>query len=192
MNLENTDNGYRGSSNTVGLIKIINSIENTQKTTDNTQEKEKIEVSKSDSEPIYIGEYKDGLKHGHGKLIVPNGVTFEGEWKNDTINGYGIKTYNDEVYGKHYIITNKGYYYHNDRIIPDSLFTILVNNRVFQIGYYIEWKNNYKFFNGVQQGIRSKNEIKVIVNGKVKKRLHVSNNEVITEENWKSFYDKYK
>lgn len=28
----------------------------------------------------YEGNYKDGLKHGVGKMVYPNGDVYEGEW----------------------------------------------------------------------------------------------------------------
>jgi hypothetical protein len=37
----------------------------------------------------YEGEYKDGKKNGHGKMIYENGSTYEGEWKDDKIGSNG-------------------------------------------------------------------------------------------------------
>ena len=36
----------------------------------------------------YIGEVKNGKRHGKGKQIEPNGATYEGEWKNDPLSHY--------------------------------------------------------------------------------------------------------
>lgn len=40
----------------------------------------------------YIGETKDGKRHGHGKLKYPNGDVYEGEWRKSTKYGYGVCT----------------------------------------------------------------------------------------------------
>jgi hypothetical protein len=40
--------------------------------------------SEEDETPVekarYEGNYKDGLKHGVGKMVFPGGNTYEGEW----------------------------------------------------------------------------------------------------------------
>ena len=50
-----------------------------------------------DSEPVekarFEGNYKDGLKDGFGKMTFPNGDIYEGEWKENVINGEGSYTY---------------------------------------------------------------------------------------------------
>lgn len=43
----------------------------------------------------YIGEWKDGMRHGDGKLILKSGVTYSGSWINNKIEGYGIMIYNN-------------------------------------------------------------------------------------------------
>lgn len=35
----------------------------------------------------YRGQFKNGLKNGHGIMEDKNGVRYEGEWKNDMKNG---------------------------------------------------------------------------------------------------------
>ena len=40
----------------------------------------------------YIGEFKDGEKHGQGTFVSPNGETYEGEYKDGLPNGQGIYT----------------------------------------------------------------------------------------------------
>ena len=38
----------------------------------------------------YYGEYRSGLKEGIGRYIWKNKARYEGEWKNDMMNGFGI------------------------------------------------------------------------------------------------------
>ena len=43
----------------------------------------------------YIGDLsEDGLRHGQGRCIYPNGDEYEGEWVNDQVSGNGIFTKN--------------------------------------------------------------------------------------------------
>ena len=44
----------------------------------------------------YIGDFKDGKRHGTGKYIYPNGDTYEGEWKNNIREGEGTFTHEDD------------------------------------------------------------------------------------------------
>mmetsp|Transcript_5875 Transcript_5875/g.9678 ORF Transcript_5875/g.9678 Transcript_5875/m.9678 type:complete len:232 (+) Transcript_5875:51-746(+) len=41
----------------------------------------------------YEGDYKDGLKHGVGKMVYPNGDVYEGEWFENKMQGEGTYTY---------------------------------------------------------------------------------------------------
>jgi len=38
----------------------------------------------------YTGEWKNGLRHGHGMLEIPQGVKYDGDWENDKMHGQGI------------------------------------------------------------------------------------------------------
>tara|TARA_B100000925_G_scaffold289791_1_gene273492 strand:- start:47 stop:757 length:711 start_codon:yes stop_codon:yes gene_type:complete len=44
---------------------------------------------------MYIGKWKNGMKHGFGRYIYKNGNIYEGEWTNDKIEGRGRMIYND-------------------------------------------------------------------------------------------------
>ena len=35
------------------------------------------------------GEWREGLRWGHGTVVLPNGSKYEGEFKNDQIHGLG-------------------------------------------------------------------------------------------------------
>ena len=37
----------------------------------------------------YIGDFKDGMRHKHGKMTWKNGDTYDGEFKKDHMNGFG-------------------------------------------------------------------------------------------------------
>lgn len=54
-------------------------------------------VFSSPSERIYIGKYVGGQKNGPGKLLLPNESEYDGNFKNNEFDGYGVyktKTYN--------------------------------------------------------------------------------------------------
>lgn len=38
---------------------------------------------------VYEGDYKDGMKDGHGVCTYASGEKYEGEWKNNKANGQG-------------------------------------------------------------------------------------------------------
>ena len=43
----------------------------------------------------YVGEFKDGRRHGQGTVSIPNGSKYEGEWKDDEFNGQGKYTFSN-------------------------------------------------------------------------------------------------
>ena len=45
------------------------------------------------SEMCIRDSYKDGKRHGKGKLTIANGNVYEGDWKHDRRNGKGKETY---------------------------------------------------------------------------------------------------
>lgn len=47
---------------------------------------------------IYCGEFRDGVKHGRGKMIFKNKEVYNGEWKNGIIEGFGKRYYNNGFY----------------------------------------------------------------------------------------------
>ncbi len=58
----------------------------------------------------YVGEFKDGLQHGHGTSINPNtGRKYVGEFKDGNVNGYGTATYSN---GTKYVGEFKDFQYH--------------------------------------------------------------------------------
>lgn len=54
-------------------------------------------TSEEDETPVekarYEGGYKDGLKHGYGRMKYPNGDLYEGEWVENKMHGEGTYTY---------------------------------------------------------------------------------------------------
>lgn len=43
----------------------------------------------------YVGEYKDGMRHGQGTHTYANGDKYVGEWKDDMRHGQGTATLAD-------------------------------------------------------------------------------------------------
>lgn len=65
-------------------------------TADDTDSDEEGSVSEGEfagEGEIYDGEYKDGMKHGRGKLRMANGDVYEGEFKEDQMHGRGMIKY---------------------------------------------------------------------------------------------------
>ena len=42
---------------------------------------------------FYSGDWKDGKEHGKGTYISPDGKKYEGEWKDGKYDGQGTETY---------------------------------------------------------------------------------------------------
>ena len=38
----------------------------------------------------YVGNYKDGMKHGYGIYHWPDGSVYHGDWVHNAISGQGI------------------------------------------------------------------------------------------------------
>ena len=46
----------------------------------------------------YVGEHKNGKRHGKGTLITPDGGKYVGEFRNDLWHGHGSFTYEEGVH----------------------------------------------------------------------------------------------
>ena len=51
------------------------------------------QVKQYDEGSVYEGSFKNGLRNGLGKYTMPDGFTYEGEWKDDQIQGKGVARY---------------------------------------------------------------------------------------------------
>jgi hypothetical protein len=47
----------------------------------------------SETGSLYIGEWKNGLRHGKGIFVAKSGNTYSGQWQNDKLHGYGCYSY---------------------------------------------------------------------------------------------------
>jgi len=47
------------------------------------------------ADSTYVGDFKDGLAHGRGKVTFDDGSTYEGDWLDDKKHGKGKYIYND-------------------------------------------------------------------------------------------------
>ena len=61
-------------------------------------DKNKAKTINIENEGRYIGEIKNGLRHGKGKMIYNNGNIYEGNWLNDLFDGKG--NYLHKKYGQ--------------------------------------------------------------------------------------------
>jgi hypothetical protein len=41
----------------------------------------------------YVGEFKDNNRHGQGTITLPNGKKYVGEWQDGEMHGQGTETY---------------------------------------------------------------------------------------------------
>ena len=48
----------------------------------------------------YLGKFDEGLRHGYGVLLFPNGTKYKGSFQNDFITGRGEVSYPDGLYYK--------------------------------------------------------------------------------------------
>lgn len=64
----------------------------------------------------YDGEWKDGTRHGFGKMVWSDGVTFEGQWQQNVASGKGCFQHidGDQYVGEwsHNMANGMGVYYH--------------------------------------------------------------------------------
>ena len=51
--------------------------------------KGELTYNEHDSRKYYKGDFKDGMRHGKGKLVFRNDAYYDGEWANDKYEGYG-------------------------------------------------------------------------------------------------------
>tara|TARA_B100000809_G_C14866029_1_gene433707 strand:+ start:223 stop:603 length:381 start_codon:yes stop_codon:yes gene_type:complete len=99
----------------------------------------------------YIGEHKDGIKHGHGTMYFINGTKYIGEYMNDLKHGQGT-----------FILTNGQQYvgeWKDGRQSGKGTWTWPDGRK-----YVGEWKNG-KMFNGT--AYRSNGEITGICNDRI-------------------------
>ena len=61
-------------------------------------DKNEVKTINIENEGRYIGEIKNGLRHGKGKMIYNNGNIYEGNWLNDLFDGKG--NYLHKKYGQ--------------------------------------------------------------------------------------------
>ncbi len=47
----------------------------------------------------YVGEWKDGRRHGQGTYSQTDGMMYEGEWKNSDFHGYGTMSFSQNSFG---------------------------------------------------------------------------------------------
>jgi 1-phosphatidylinositol-4-phosphate 5-kinase len=64
-----------------------------------------------------VGNFQQGVQHGHGVLTFSDGDNYEGEFRNDTYNGHGTYRYtNGNYYRGEYVngkMNGKGYFFCN-------------------------------------------------------------------------------
>jgi hypothetical protein len=72
------------------VINNINNNHNISEITTNANATQEKSIITAPSERIYIGKYSGGQKNGKGKLLLPNESEYEGNFKNNEFDGYGV------------------------------------------------------------------------------------------------------
>lgn len=84
-----TDSSSSDSSDTDNSS---SSSDNNSSSSSDTNSSEPEYVTKQYSDGVYVGMMVNGKRNGMGKMTYTDGSTYEGEWKDDNINGKGILT----------------------------------------------------------------------------------------------------
>ena len=79
---------------------------------------------------LYVGEWKNDLKHGKGTYTYPSGDTYIGEFKDNVFNGQGVKTYTDGTVEEGIWKNNE---FHQSRTNNQSLSNFGENHLLFSI-----------------------------------------------------------
>ncbi|KAI8894714.1 hypothetical protein BC833DRAFT_603866 [Globomyces pollinis-pini] len=146
----------------------------------------------------YIGEYKDSMRHGKGKMIYSSGNIYEGEWNNNRKVGFGKMTWtttNEEYEGEWDNIPHgQGTYTWKLNRIRDHQFpceNMYKGNWVdgkrhgFGIFYYSDgsryegnWKENKKEGQGVYISSNGRVYNGIFINDKIKEGFEQFSNEI--------------
>ena len=68
----------------------------------------------------YVGEWKNGFRHGYGIFFYSNGAKYEGMWDQNYKHGFGVFTFQD---GEQYIGR-----FHNDKMIDYNVYGFSIPN----------------------------------------------------------------
>ncbi len=120
-----------------------------------------IEINNQHLTPEYVGEWKDGSKHGNGINFYSRKEKYVGAWENDSYNGFGIKYYDNgekqyEGQFKNDRLNGQGCSYFSSGVI--RLQGLFENGKLLNgIEYYIDGQKSYEvtfkdgnIFNGIQ------------------------------------------
>ena len=111
----------------------------------------------------YVGEWKDGLRHGKGKFTWNNGDTYDGSWVEDKRHGQGTYVWHDGSKYKgnysHGIRCGYGIYYYTNGTIYEGTWQDNLKHGIANF-YYKEsvniggryFNNEYVSGTGVTQG----------------------------------------
>lgn len=116
------------------VINNISNNHNISEITTNPNATQEKSIITAPSERIYIGKYSGGQKNGKGKLLLPNESEYEGNFRNNEFDGYGVfksKSYN--YYGSYIGGKKKGKGKYED----------LVNGLIYNGDFSDDQKNGY-------------------------------------------------
>ena len=117
-------NGIIKESSTGESISTENTSTKSTAIDDNNRKPNIEKIDYNDGHRYYIGEVKNGLQDGRGKVFVDNVLRYDGDWKNGNFNGIG-KYYNED--GK--LIYN-GEFRNNKMEGRGTLYSIINSSKV--------------------------------------------------------------
>ena len=111
------------------------------------------EGEEKSNEGTYIGSWKEGAKHGQGKMEYSSGDVYEGEFSNDLYNGNGyykwkISGYEYKGEYKNGVMHGKGIYKWNKNEYYKGTFV----NGIKEGNGEIKWSNGRKYIGPVKDG----------------------------------------
>ena len=111
-------------------------------------------VLNNKNESIYIGKIADGKRNGPGKLIYPDGAQFEGNFKDNEFDGYGVYKCKSYIYKGDYICGKKN---------GKGTYEDLIKNSIYEGEFVEDKKNGYgieKYSDGSIYKGEFKNDVK--------------------------------
>ena len=88
---------------------------------------------------IYVGNFDDNKRNGHGRFYFSSGDTYDGEWKNDNYNGLGTE-YNPDGSIKRHGMWNNGVLLQEEQLSSQCFGIIKTSDSYVYFGDVVDGK----------------------------------------------------